>query len=887
MVNFTQPQRVCISAAPFALSGGLPNGGTYSGPGVSGGMFNPSVAGVGTHVLAYTYTDGFSCTNAAQSTITVDNIPVPNPGTGGTVCGLSNTFNAVQTTGTGVWTMTAGTGNASFSPNASSPTATVTVTEYGQKTFTWTVTNGACSAISTINVTFIQQPAANAGTGGNVCNQNFNLNATSSIGSGNWTMIAGTGVANFFPSSTDPHASVSVTTYGTKQFRWTETNNICTSSATVTVNFYQQPVANAGQGGNECDLNFALNAIPSVGTGIWTMVSGTGSVSFTPNANSATATATVTTYGTKQFRWTETNGTCSNSATISVNFYQQPVANAGPTGNAACNSLQFNLHAVPTTGTGAWTLTSGPGTAAFGNPANAQSSVTVSAFGAYIFTWSETNGQCTSSGNTTVNFYQMPVANPGTGGSECDLNFNLNAVQGLGTGTWSMTSGTGSAYFNPAATNPDAVATATLYGPKVFTWTVVNGTCTVDSSVNVTFYQQPSANAGTDNSLCQLLNYSLHALPSSGAGTWSLLSGPGTATFTPSATDPNSVVLVNDYGRYIFLWTEVNGICSDTATVRITFNPNPDVSISPRTSSICVGQSVTLTASSNHPGTTYLWNTGSSANPLSVSPQTTATYLVTGTDSKNCVDTATAEVIVHDNPIVSITPVNPSICERDSIVLTAHGANTYVWSPSSSLSSSIGTTVTSRPGETTLYTVTGTGDFGCESTSSTTVTINLYPVVNLGEDFYYCSRETVTLDAGGDNLAYRWQDGTVSRYYYVAQAGNYWVTASNNGCTATDTVKILECRDVKFPNAFSPNGDGYNDVFKPEGNYLDAYKLSIFNRWGKLIFETEDINKGWDGKINGNDCDAGVYFWAVEYKRGGYVQNPGDKKITGSVTLLR
>ncbi len=95
------------------------------------------------------------------------------------------------------------------------------------------------------------------------------------------------------------------------------------------MNFYEQPLANAGSGGDECDLDFQLQANPSVGTGTWTMTVGTGTASFVPNANDPNAAATVTEYGAKEFTWTEINGTCADSAAITVNFYEQPVANAG------------------------------------------------------------------------------------------------------------------------------------------------------------------------------------------------------------------------------------------------------------------------------------------------------------------------------------------------------------------------------------------------------------------------------------------------------------------------------------------------------------------------------------------------------------------------------
>ncbi|GAH12505.1 unnamed protein product, partial [marine sediment metagenome] len=115
-----------------------------------------------------------------------------------------------------------------------------------------------------------------------------------------------------------------------------------TGNAVVTVNAY--PTADAGSGGDECDLDFVLQATSSVGTGVWTMTDGTGTAMFSPNTNDSNAVVTVTEYGTKEFTWTEVNGTCSDTATIEVNFFEQPVTNAG-TGGDECD-LDFVLNAV-------------------------------------------------------------------------------------------------------------------------------------------------------------------------------------------------------------------------------------------------------------------------------------------------------------------------------------------------------------------------------------------------------------------------------------------------------------------------------------------------------------------------------------------------------------
>src|SRR5688500_19070462 len=134
------------------------------------------------------------------------------------------------------------------------------------------------------------------------------------------------------PDANTATATVTVSAYGTYTFTWTEVNGTCTDDDAASVNFYQQPVANAGGDGNECDVNYTLSAVPSVGTGTWTS-SGPGTATFTADANTATATVTVSAYGTYTFTWTEVNGTCTDDDAASVNFYQQPVANAGSDGH--------------------------------------------------------------------------------------------------------------------------------------------------------------------------------------------------------------------------------------------------------------------------------------------------------------------------------------------------------------------------------------------------------------------------------------------------------------------------------------------------------------------------------------------------------------------------
>jgi gliding motility-associated-like protein len=385
-----------------------------------------------------------------------------------------------------------------------------------------------------LNATTLACGKANPGTGGNECDLNFVFSAVVSFGTGTWTKVSGPGNATFSPNANAPTGTVTVTAYGTYTFRWTETKGTCTSSADIVVNFYQRPVANAGSGGDACGPSFGLQAITgtSVGTGTWTMTSGTGTATFSPDANSPNATVTVTEYGTKVFTWTMSNGICSASSNVTVNFYQQPVANAGTGGNNC--GRDFFLSAVPSAGTGTWTRVSGPGNAAFSPNTHAPNAkVSVTAYGSYVFRWTEINGPCTSRATVTVGFFEQVAADAGNGGDECDRNFQLNAIPGSGTGTWSMISGPGIATFSPNAHQYNAVVTVTQTGAYDFSWTVVSNNCTSSDIIRVVFHDIPAINAGPDQAVCKGGSVTLHA-----TGTGTFLWSPGNLLNDPNIADP-------------------------------------------------------------------------------------------------------------------------------------------------------------------------------------------------------------------------------------------------------------------------------------------------------------------------------------------------------------
>lgn len=725
----------------FAL-GAIPSVGvgtwTATGPGTA--TYSPSandpnavatVSAYGTYVFTWTE-DNNGCTDAASVSVVFDQLPVADAGIGGDECDLNFTFSAAPAVGVGIWTAV-GPGAATFNaPN--SPTSNVTVSNYGAYTFTWTVTNGNCVSVDQVTVNFYQQPVANAGLAGDECDLDFTFSAVPSSGTGQWT-FTGPGVASF-TDDTDPNTDVVVDAYGAYNFTWTETNGTCVDSESILVNFYAQPVANAGVGGDACDLDFTLTGVASVGVGLWT-ATGPGVATFVDDL-SASTDVTVSVYGTYVFTWTEISGTCVDAASVTVNFYEQPVAVAGQ-GGSECD-LDFLLQAAPSVGSGQWSVSSGPGNATFNNSTSPIALVTVDTYGTYEFQWTETNGSCVDSRTTTVSFYEQPVADAGTGGDVCLLDFTLSANASVGTGLWTA-SGPGTASFSDD-TDPNATVTVSQSGTYVFTWTETNGTCTDSDDVTVNLFDQPVANAGSGGDECDL-NFTFTGVPSFGTGTWTY-TGPGNAFFT-NANSATASCTVDAFGSYIFTWTEVNGVCSDAASITVNFYQQPIADAGVGGSECDLDFDLDATPSVGNGVWTYSGPGTAVFSPSDTDPDATVTVDATGTyvftwteDNNGCVDSEDVSVVFNPLPVVSFSGLAASYCIDQTTPVPLTG--TPAGGTFSGLGISGNSFVPSVAGVGTIFiTYTYTDGNGCTNSETQTVDVNGLPTVSFsGLDAAYC-----------------------------------------------------------------------------------------------------------------------------------------------------
>ena len=159
----------------------------------------------------------------------------------------------------------------------------------------------------------------------------------------------------------------------------------------------------------------------------------------------------------------------------------------------------------------------------------------------------------------------------------------------------------------------------------------------------------------------------------------------------------------------------------------------------------------------------------------------------------------------------------------------------------------------------------------CALADSMQISIRQSPTVSLMRDTSICKGTPLLLlpDATGINLRYMWQDGSTTPTFSVLQAGTYSVTVSNECGSARAAVNIIEALcELFIPNAFTPNGDNLNDLFRIRGgSNIQDFSMQIFNRWGKLVFESSDPQIGWDGTLNGVQQPAGAYAYRIQFTR--------------------
>jgi gliding motility-associated-like protein len=297
-------------------------------------------------------------------------------------------------------------------------------------------------------------------------------------------------------------------------------------------------------------------------------------------------------------------------------------------------------------------------------------------------------------------------------------------------------------------------------------------------------------------------------------------------------------------------------------------------------------------------GKTYLWSPATNINDVTserpmVSPAVTTTYTVQITDSINCTVTRTVKVVVDTLP-VAYAGEDDVVCSRSQVQLNATGSDydTYEWFPKSSLSDPYISNPRATPTVTTDYIVKVMNN-ACFTYDTVTIFVIDSAKAAFNVVIDSCARTIAiqNMTTGTTNVAWDFGDGKTSTdfnpIHVYDSLGNFTLTMEANPGTSCNDIAVqtvnfatIDINQRVVPNVFTPNNDGYNDLFKITGGNVECRleKMTIFNRWGKKLYETKDKdNLSWDGTVNGQIVPPGVYFYVIEGK--GF-------KDTGTVTVV-
>lgn len=355
-------------------------------------------------------------------------------------------------------------------------------------------------------------------------------------------------------------------------------------------------------------------------------------------------------------------------------------------------------------------------------------------------------------------------------------------------------------------------------------------------------------------------------------------------------------------GRYYFRLAVADGsnilasscrVASDFVTVNVNSLPVPGAS---NNGPVCENADLTLAATG---GGDYSWSGPGNYTSTMQSPVVTGVSLNSGglyrvkvTSAAGCVSNDSTRVTINPNPKAGAGE-NVNICEGTATLLQGSGINavSYTWSPAAGLSDPATASPLAAPSVTTLYILT-VSDGVCKDFASVLVSVFKQPVANAGPDKAIVGTRAVTLEGQvtGANLIYFWtpdlyisSDTLLSPQVVPPHDMVYTLHAiSKDGCGEDmDDVLVQYFRDIYIPNAFTPNNDGKNDQWNlPELSAFPMAEVSIYNRYGQLLFFNKGYTSQWNGTFKGKDQPSGIYIYVIDLKN-------GSDKLRGTVTLIR
>jgi trimeric autotransporter adhesin len=873
----------------------------FSGPGNA--EFHPSseqpdpdsvtVDLFGLYTFSWNITDGI-CTKDSTIEINVLEQPRANAGSNANQCGRAFNLNARLSIpgSTGEWYKVSGSSTFNFI-DPSDPNTLVNANP-GTYYIRWTERYSTCEDDTTIQINVADQPTAHAGFDKDACEPGVNLYAIPSIGLGNWSQIAGPGVITF-DNTNLANTFASADLYGENYvLQWKETNSFCADSDTVTINFYEKPVAHTTEISDACGIHTELVANTSTQSGLttrsWKYISGPQAPLEVTPVNDTTAFVNIVPgkYGDYTFRWLEKNGTCSDSIDIDFTFYEQPIADAGENTLTCGDSIQLN--ATPDLGNSQYLWKGLNDTAGLkiSDHNDPQATISSEYYKTYQIVWKESNYICSDSDTITVEFVQVPVANPGLAGNTCGYRYNLEAVPSLSTSTgwWSYVTREDT---TTISTHAETLAHVDTSGTFEFQWTEDNKGCTDKKSIRITFYEQPDAAILEANDACGLKQTIATAPINNNQGLLTT-DKDSLADIRPIEQDIYQIQ-VSDTGIYRFTWQAGNDRCSDDTSFSIHFSQIPEITVG-KDSQAC-GKDYTLDASMDiGSGTWSLISGPGNCKFTNISdPRTTietdeyGDYSLRWTvkngactifdDLKLEMTAPPASYAGNDDNICGLTYALSATPSPGSWSVIAKKENVSVSFQPDSLATNAKISV-DQAGPVKLAWIATQG--ACTDTSALTINFFDQPSANAGPDQELDNVFNTTMQAtapAGTNLG-EWQllsgTGTIasvnspdSKIDNMELGTNTFIwKVKNDYCESSDTISVI-IYDIFIPQVITPNGDNENDYFVIRGvENVGPVEVLIFNRWGIEVYSTDNYQNDWGGtNKNGNLLTNDTYFYVI------------------------
>lgn len=842
----------------------------------TGGQVSHTFTAPGTYTVTLTISSE-GCTQSSNTDVTINALPNLNLGTDQSICdGDSYQISPTGLSGNEqlTWSPTTGLDN----PNVSNPTATPTATT----TYTLGVLDAnGCPASDDIQITVNPLPVADAGPDQTICDQDVTTMAASGGVQYSWTPT--TDLVDATSATTQASPSTTTTTY---DLTVTDANG-CQDTDDMTINVNPLPVVDAGADDSMCNQQTVQLQASGTIDYSWSPATGLTDATIANPVFNGSITTTFTVTGT------DANG-CEDTDDVTVTVFALPIADFAQPAPACLG--QPTAFTDNSSGGGliyAWD---------FGDNTTDNTQNPIHTYGTdgtfnVSLALVDSNG-CTASTSSTAEVFPLPVPamNIGDGQEFCELEVIQFENQSTGNITdvyWNF----GDNAFLPAIPNSSSTLNdpTFAYQYSIFSpYTVLLGVtdaagCYDQTQVSIIIRDVPvadfSATVACEGETTQFSDLSTVTGSTVTSWDWNFGDASGSSTLA----DPTYPY--GQAGIYpVELSITTNHGCKDTITHNVIVNPTPVVSLAGIDT--CLNDETSFSNTStpqDNTITNWDWDfgdgnttTGNTATHT-YSDHGTFTVTLTATSDSGCAASGTTQVTVFPNPEPAFQAIEPEGCTpldvlfvNQSTIATGYIAS-YEWS--------LGDTIVSTDmSPTNIYpdsgyydiTLVATSTEGCTTvlTVDKAIRANITPVAEFTVDEPVVSLLDAQLELTDESqhaLTWDWNlgDGTTSTAeipeHRYDEPGTYNLTlrVTNGDCedVSYGTLKVEPLFTFYIPNTFTPNADSYNDTFYGDGEGIKTYSVRITDRWGSLIFESNDKDYHWDGTFKGKQVEIGVYVY--------------------------